>query len=104
MIGKPPDDRTQVEVTVGNMYRQHAVRFQLVEVDRESFLRQEMYRDGVTAECVDCQDIQVLSLVISDLLLHREPRVARNDVDLRGRIMKKGEIALRVGSDCDNCR
>jgi hypothetical protein len=63
-----------------------------------------MDRDRIAAEHVDGQNIELGRATIRDILFHREPRVARDDIDLSARISEKSKVAVRVGRDCDNGR
>ncbi len=67
MIGKFTDDRTKIKITVGYVECQHAVRFQFAKINGESFPGQQMDRDGVAAECVDEEDIELRRMVICAL-------------------------------------
>ena len=61
----------QIEVVVRDVNREHAIGPEMSLVDLESFFGQQMHRDGITAEGVQCDEIKLLRR----FLLQREPGI-----------------------------
>jgi len=67
----------------------------MIAVGLVAFTRQEMHRDGVTTESVDCQCVELLRLTPLALPLHRDPRVSEHYVDAGSAVFAVAEVLIR---------
>src|SRR5260221_1294576 len=95
--GQKLHHRRQIQVCVGRVDGEYAVRLQVAQVHRESFARQKVHGNGVAGKVVDRQYIELLRRFI----LQREARVSQDNVDSRRRIAQVTEGSTRDG---DNLR
>ena len=73
---------------VRHVYRQHAIRLQMPEVQNKRFPREQMHRDGVARKCVHRQHVEVLGR----LSFQREPRVPQRHVQAGLADLQKSEL------------
>src|ERR1700719_3751688 len=58
-----------------------------------------MYRNRVARERIEYKYVERLLAAIGEFALHRQPCIARHDVDLRARIPQIGEVSIFIGRD-----
>src|SRR5437660_9304858 len=78
MAGEIEHDRLEIEVMIGDMDGNNAVGLEMALVNVERFFGQQMDGNGIAAERIQGQQIELLR----GLAYHRETRVAHGDFDL----------------------
>ena len=74
-LGRRRSDRLQVQIRIGDVNRQNAVRPEVAKVDLECFKGKKVNRNGVAGESVHRQNIKLLRR----LVFQRQTRVAGLD-------------------------
>ena len=71
--------RLQIQVLIGDVHSQKAVRFDMAKVELEGFQGNQMDGDGVTGEGIYCQHVEALRL----LPFEGQSRIPQFDGQLR---------------------
>src|SRR6266849_8591557 len=104
MLWSRDDRRLQVQVGIGNMDRQNPRRLsQFPDVNFKSLLRQQVHRNGVAAEGIHDQHIEILRFVALQFALHREARVAGNYFNPCAAVTQKREV-FRIARNAHHIR
>lgn len=81
-FGKARHDGNQVHITVGDVEGEDAVWLQMSEVGLKAFLSQQVYGDGITAEGIDGENVESLTLTGAELALKHDACIPREDLDI----------------------
>src|SRR6185503_8948109 len=76
-VGKPLDDRNQIEITIGDVKGDDAAGFHVPAIDRQRLVGQEVDGDRIAGEGVYRQQIEALRR----LTLEIEPGIAERCLD-----------------------
>src|SRR6185369_821526 len=88
-VGGALHDRLEVEVGVGDVDGQNALRFQVAEVGLKGFAGDEVHGHGVAGEGVHHQQVELLA----GLGVEKQAAIAERDFDLGGGATEVDELA-----------
>ena len=60
LVSSRLDDLGKIQIRIAHMNGENSVRLHVLDVQTDSFFRQEMHRNGIAGECIHDQDVELL--------------------------------------------